>query len=81
MMIRDKRGLEIKEGDTLIRGIAEDQVEFIEVDMVGYVQAPICQENMPYIRGHDLDGNVFETTIPTDYVSICACSAIGGRIP
>ena len=60
---RDKRGLDIEVGDTLIGG-ADESVIFIEVDAIN-------EDGVVF--GHDLDDETYVLQRPAQYVSICAC--------
>ena len=60
---RDKRGLNIEEGDTLVAGDGSG-VMFIEVDSITEDGA---------IVGHDLDDQTYLIEDTYNYVSVCAC--------
>lgn len=62
--VRDKRGLQIEAGDTLVGGRG-NEVVFIEVDGVDEVNG-VCY-------GHDLDDVTYIIGKPYQYVSVCAC--------
>ena len=63
---RDKRGLDIEVGDTLVGGDYRlgASVTFIEVDAIN-------EDGVVF--GHDLDDETYVLQRPAQYVSICAC--------
>ena len=61
---RDKRGLDIEVGDTLIAADYDAELYFIEVDAIN-------EEGWCF--GHDLDDITHVIQYPAAYVSICAC--------
>ena len=61
---RDKRGLDIEVGDTLIGGDYGAGIIFIEVTAIN-------EDGMVF--GHDLDDETYALQHPAQYVSICAC--------
>ena len=74
MKCRDKRGLEIQVGDTLIGGADAEELEFIEVDEITEAHFRCSPDSpAPVIVGHDLDGNLRHVWAPYKYVSVCAC--------
>lgn len=62
--VRDKRGLDIKAGDTLVGGDGYN-VLFIEVYKIDY--------ECGAVYGTDQDDNSYTILDPHGYVSICAC--------
>ena len=65
MRVRDKRGLDIEAGDTLVAGCEDGKINFIEVtDIVS---------NLGAVLGTDADGVHYTIADPFNYVSVCAC--------
>lgn len=65
MRVRDKRGLDIEVGDTLVAGCEHGMIDFIEVDGVDL--------NFGIVMGTNADGVHFRIADPMNYVSVCAC--------
>ena len=63
MRVRDKRGLDIEVGDTLIAGCGEGELKFIEVEHI--------TEHL--VVGRDYDDVTYAIEDAHNYVSVCAC--------
>lgn len=65
MRVRDKRGLDIETGDTLVAGCDGGLINFIEVDTIDYDDGTVF--------GSDADDVTYVIADPFNYVSVCAC--------
>jgi len=75
VQVRDKRGLEIQVGDTLVAGCGQGAIDFIEVEEI--TQQQVRCSGIPsapaVVVGRNLDGDRINIFDPYNYVSVCAC--------